>query len=82
MTLYHSSIKWFETSFRKPIPKGLPSSYIQLQILSDLFVAHLDEAANAEKKQEFIVLLNPNQIFEKTSECLAINQYMTYYQAQ
>jgi hypothetical protein len=42
----------------------------------------LDEAANAEKKQEFIVLLNPNQIFEKTSECLAINQYMTYDQAQ
>jgi len=42
----------------------------------------LDEAANAEKKQEFIVLLNPNQIFGKTSECLAINQYMTYDQAQ
>jgi len=25
----------------------------------------LDEAAIAEKKQEFIVLLNPNHIFEK-----------------
>jgi hypothetical protein len=25
----------------------------------------LDEAANAEKKQEFIVLLNPNQISQK-----------------
>jgi len=47
MTLYHSSIKWFEINFRKPIPKGLPSSYIQLQILADLFVAHLDEAAIA-----------------------------------
>jgi hypothetical protein len=42
----------------------------------------LDEAANAEKKQEFIVLLNPNRIFEKTFECLAINQYMTYDQAR
>jgi hypothetical protein len=50
MTLYHSSIKWFEISFRKPIPKGLPSSYIQLQILSDLFVAHLNEAAKAAEE--------------------------------
>jgi hypothetical protein len=50
MTLYHSSIKWFEINFRKPIPKGLPSSYIQLQILSDLFVAHLNEAAKAAEE--------------------------------
>ncbi len=56
MTLYHSSIKWFETSFRKPIPKGLPSSYIQLQILSDLFVAHLDEAAVAETNSFVIII--------------------------
>jgi len=45
MALYHSSIEWFETRFRKLIPKGLPSSYKQLKILTDLLVAHLDEAA-------------------------------------
>jgi len=46
MTLYHSSIEWFETNFRKPISKDLPSSYRQFQILTDLFVAHLDYAAS------------------------------------
>ena len=50
MALYHSSIEWFEIRFRKPIPKGLPSSYKQYQILTDLFVAHLNEAAIAEKR--------------------------------
>ena len=50
IALYYSSIEWFETRFRKPISKDLPSSYLQFQILSNLFVAHLDEAAIATGK--------------------------------
>jgi hypothetical protein len=42
----------------------------------------LDEAAIAEKKQEFIVLFKSESIFRKTSECLAISRKMAYDQAQ
>jgi hypothetical protein len=50
--LYSSSMKWFDASFRKPTPRGLPSSYIQLQFLSKLNVAHLDEAATRRRRQK------------------------------
>jgi hypothetical protein len=32
MALYHCNIEWFEICFRKPIPKGPSSSYLQFQI--------------------------------------------------
>ncbi len=76
MTLDHSSIKWFETDFRKPISKGLPSSYIQLQILTDLFVAHLDEAAARRINQNNTVLYAVESLFLNNSKNLAISYNM------
>ncbi len=31
MTLYHSSLRWFEACSCKPTPRGLPSSFVQLR---------------------------------------------------
>ena len=52
--LYSSSMKGFDASFRKPTPRGLPSSYIQFQFLLKLNVAHLDSNRSTSRSDSLL----------------------------
>jgi hypothetical protein len=44
MTLYHSSLRWFETYALTSIPRGLPSSFVQLRTAYAVLLTHWNAA--------------------------------------
>ena len=44
MTLYHSSLRWFGTYALTSIPRGLPSSFVQHELLPQFFLTHWSTA--------------------------------------
>ena len=65
MTLYHSSLRWFGTYALTSIPRGLPSSFVQHELLSQFFLTHWSASGIAVQCSALLAVFIYNFVISK-----------------